>query len=313
MKTAPPRPGFTLIELLVVIAIIAILVGILLPAVQKVRESANRSTCQNNLKTIGLACQGHVDTNGRLPTSGHGFGWRFAGVPHQGFGVNQFGGWQYNILPFLEQSALHDKGIQFAEGSAARQAESRQMVQTVVKTYVCPSRGSGMVSGNISLTNIGAKPSSWARSDYAGNGGNKTPSDGACLEADYNTRALNGVLWQQPGIKLSGIRDGLSTTYLAGERYLNPDFYNVSGNAAGNDGGWAQGHDLDVFRCTKGPMNPMQDTPGVSSRVIFGSPHAVFNMVMCDGSVRGMPYSIDPVMHGRMGSISDNQRVTLPD
>jgi prepilin-type N-terminal cleavage/methylation domain-containing protein/prepilin-type processing-associated H-X9-DG protein len=317
MKTARRHPGFTLIELLVVIAIIAILIGILLPAVSKVRESASRSACQTNLKTIAMACQGHVDTHGRLPTSGSNY--TKVGIPQLGFGASQVGGWQYNILPFLDQAALHDLGIQYDDSIPAqrtlRQAESRKMIQTVVKTYLCPSRGSGRCTGFSGVDNVGSVPSPgvFARSDYAGNGGNKNDGTGHTggFPDDRSTN-LDGVLCISPGRKLSAIRDGLSSTYLAGERYINPDHYD---GGAGNDQGWAVGHDPDVYRSTRPTTGgPLQDAPGVNNIASFGSAHnGAFNMVMCDGSVRAVAYSVDFVMHQRMGSRSDNQRVTLPD
>ncbi len=298
------KSGFTLIELIVVIAIIAILIGLLLPAVAKVREAANRTVCQNNLKQISLACQMHVHSRGHLPVAGQHY--KFVGIPHEGSGSAQQGGWQYNILPYLEQSQLHDMGTQFPVNSAERQAESRKMVQTVVKAYVCPSRGNPMCSPMRGVTNIGALPASFARSDYAANGGTK-PNSAACTDKDYLTTSLTGVIYERKGIKLDDIKDGLSNTYLAGERYINPDKY--QGGETGNDGSWACGHDFDVFRCTN--PAPQRDTPGYLTRIVFGSPHAVFHMALCDGSVRPIPYTIDPVMHTRLGNRADGQTVSF--
>src|SRR5262245_60777627 len=100
------RTGFTLIELLVVIAIIAVLIGLLLAAIQKVREVANRVRCANNLKQLTLAQLTAHDAHGHFVTGGWGFLW--PGIPGRGVGKNQPGGWIYNSLPFMEQKALYD-------------------------------------------------------------------------------------------------------------------------------------------------------------------------------------------------------------
>src|SRR5439155_16523915 len=111
-RTALPgetrRSGFTLIELLVVIAIIAILIGLLVPAVQQVRESANRTQCINNLKQMGVGFHNCHDTFKIFP--GGGWGWDWVGDPDRGVGRSQPGGWVYQLLPFVDQAPLRNLG-----------------------------------------------------------------------------------------------------------------------------------------------------------------------------------------------------------
>src|SRR5262249_22963987 len=107
-RAGKPR-GFTLVELLVVIAIIGILVALLLPAVQAAREAARRAQCINNLKQSALGFQMHHDVHKHFPSVG--WGWAWIGDPNMGYGKGQPGGWHFNILPYIEESAIHDMAL----------------------------------------------------------------------------------------------------------------------------------------------------------------------------------------------------------
>src|SRR5262249_27432706 len=123
------RAGFTLIELLVVIAIIAVLIGLLLPAVQKVREAANRTKCQNNLKQIGLACHNYHDVDKALPP-----GYLAAGPYTDGAMDTAPGwGWAAFLLPYLEQDNL------YRQIDLNQPVQNSPAIQAVLPGFLCPS------------------------------------------------------------------------------------------------------------------------------------------------------------------------------
>jgi prepilin-type N-terminal cleavage/methylation domain-containing protein len=128
------RRAFTLVELLVAIAIIATLLGLLLPAVQKVREAAARLQCANNCKQLALACHSYHDANGHLPSGG--WGWLWLGDPSRGAGPRQPGGWAYQVLPFVEQDNLW-RSLATDQGQVA----ANQIPAPAV--FRCPSRPRG--------------------------------------------------------------------------------------------------------------------------------------------------------------------------
>jgi prepilin-type N-terminal cleavage/methylation domain-containing protein/prepilin-type processing-associated H-X9-DG protein len=214
MSPSRKRSGFTLIELLVVIAIIAILIALLVPAVQKVRDAAARSQCQNNLKQIGLGIHGYHDTYKQLPAGNKGNG-------------NSWGmSWTAYVLPFIEQTALYGKldllsnPMMWSGSNAAVNGSAFHNVK--VPIYRCPSATTPEFARSTSPAAY-----NWQISSYIGINGAapgtipgyvesrfiNQPGTGCC--AGY--ASAGGMLVPGKGPHLTGITDGTSNTLLASE------------------------------------------------------------------------------------------------
>ncbi len=304
--------GFTLVELLVVITIIGILISLLLPAVQSAREAARRLQCSNNLKQLGLACLNHEEMHRFLPTGGWGYLW--AGDPDRGYDKRQPGGWAYNILPYMEQAALHDLGTGVANKKPTRDV----LIATPVAGLYCPSRRSPAIYPNkANLTMFNANSVSMvSRMDYAANAGDFAVSCGcgpATLDLgdgmDWSKLCylpgFTGTIYLRSETTSAMIFDGLSNTYLVGEKHISPDYYST-GDDTGDDGNAFSGFDCDTIRYAGSSCLPYQDNPGGALYLSFGSAHAAgFNMVFCDGSVHTISYSINATIHANLGNRKD--------
>jgi prepilin-type N-terminal cleavage/methylation domain-containing protein/prepilin-type processing-associated H-X9-DG protein len=312
--------GFTLIELLVVIAIIAVLIGLLLPAVQKVREAANRAKCQNNLKQMGIAIHNHHDTYNRFP--GCGWGWNWLGEPDRGTDRSQPGGWVYQLLTFMEQGNLRQFGAGLPRDQQLK--ANYQLCGTAVPMFNCPSRRDGgpFKNGeNISYYNCNpAAPPFLARTDYACNVGwaldgkgnpvehdenNSGPSDlktgdgTAFWRVDPYNRIYVDVIYQRSELRIADITNGTSNTYLLGEKYFNPIDY-LTGNDPGDNEVEYIGFDNDISRDVLDL--PLQDKRALQDTFRFGSAHVGgCNMLYCDGRVEVVNYNVDLAVHRRAG------------
>jgi prepilin-type N-terminal cleavage/methylation domain-containing protein len=343
------RTAFTLVELLVVIAIIGVLVALLLPAVQAAREAARRSQCSNQVRQVALAWQLHHDAHKFFPSAGWGYKW--IGDPNLGFGEKQPGSWAYSCLPFMEATALHQKG-KGASGTVKRDLLT-ELAQTPHAGFYCPSRRPAAAYTNAdaglgpSINYNFGNPPTLARSDYAANLGPITkpvtfgdpplaPGTGAYTQwaagpspteaeqgknfaTDYidTFKYCQGVAYQRSEINLKHITDGASNTYMVGEKFVNPDYYDGGRTSdfkekdIGDDQGAWVSDDFDMNRNT-GPVNsksglssapPLADQPGTDGLASFGSAHpGGLQMAMCDASVRTVSYDVDVRVHDALGT-----------
>ncbi len=308
-----PRPGFTLIELLVVIAIIAILIGLLLPAVQKVRDAAARAKCQNNLKQIALAMHNFHDTYGVLPWG-------------RSKGSLDSPSWAAIILPFIEQqnswNRFTDPNIngtsypmivrgakpQFTTHNLIRsQWVATGIMQTPVPVYLCPSRQSRVVREQ-----DGRSVTEGIAGDYGVNFGSGTSADennnGAFEFSCGNCGAGKGLL---------ELSDGTSNTFLVGEKHVTPAGLGIFDATTGAEqdfsiydsqpGKWAYvtGRKAGIaFPLALGPTTPFAGQ--------FGSWHTgVVQFAFGDGGVRALRVSTPGSVLALLAARNDGQ--VIPD
>jgi prepilin-type N-terminal cleavage/methylation domain-containing protein/prepilin-type processing-associated H-X9-DG protein len=225
MKVSVRRSAFTLIELLVVIAIIAILIGLLLPAVQKVRDAAARSSCTNNLKQLALACHSYHDSNGTLPANGPGDTYNMNGPNWS---------WLAHMLPYIEQSNLYTNlGIPTAN------LGNQPLLASAVKTFLCPAdvtingaprmnpadigNNKGQGVGNTNYKGVCGENWEWGNSAW------NPVKCTTCPSPNNGAQGLdqgNGIFYRTDGIPvpsghppltLTAITDGTSSTFMIGE------------------------------------------------------------------------------------------------
>ena len=371
--------AFTLVELLVVIAIIGILIALLLPAVQAAREAARGAQCQNNLKQLGLAVQNHLAAQKTFPTGGWGFSW--VGDPDRGYGIRQPGGWEYQLLPFIEGQTIHNigQGLPYGSGTGFKYDALAQMQLQGLPTFNCPSRR-GLTIGPIGETRINninvtlaSSLGGAVRADYVGNAGtNMSASTTDCCDYSYepppqsdSTATFNptawfrnpsnapywqnatGVIYAGSTIGVRQITDGLTKTYLIGEKFLQPQQYVPPTIASGqrnygDDQSMYQGYDYDSVRWAANiatmpttfqvqtdvqqqlllpPLHDQNDIidPANTSAfnsygaAYFGSAHPTgCFFVMCDSSVHLIPYTVDPLIHYMLANRQDGSQVSVP-
>jgi prepilin-type processing-associated H-X9-DG protein/prepilin-type N-terminal cleavage/methylation domain-containing protein len=284
MPTLRCRPrGFTIPELLVVAAVVGATLGLLIPALQKVRAAAARQTCANNLKQIAVAFHRHHDVMGRLPAGG----WHVhpAEAPRQ---ANPFAptprdregswSWAYLLLPYMEQGSL------FATTDTTR------VQSTPVRAHYCPARRSVAASGGL------------AKTDYAANAGTaEAGGDGTVAPSPVRPIVLADVL------------DGTAATVLVAEKRLNAA---ALGAARDDDEsyctpGW---DDWEVYRGAGQPAPDFHAPGHLQPSREFGSAHSTgFNVAFCDGSVRHIRYCVDPTTWTRACVRNDKQGYSLND
>jgi prepilin-type N-terminal cleavage/methylation domain-containing protein/prepilin-type processing-associated H-X9-DG protein len=275
------RRGFTLIELLVVIAIIAVLIGLLLPAIQKVRESASRMQCTNNLKQIGIALHSYHDISHRFPPGGVGT-----------LAKEESWGWGAFLLPQLEQGNLYTQlGVANRTLNTLLGSSQSGLVQTPLKVFVCPSDSGGpLMDGDPSSAKPGGRDFNGnagftgqvAKSNYIGVCGFFSANSGF----DYPTSTNNGVLISCGGggqVGFNDITDGTSNTFAVGER----NYYCDQGAWVGNRN--PKGAATDGADYTMGVISfPLNSPLNGKNECVegFASNHSGgANFLFCDGSV----------------------------
>lgn len=284
------RSGFTLIELLVVIAIIAVLMALLLPAVQMAREAARRTQCQNHLKQIGLATHNFHDVYNVIPAAR--------------LDTNT-ATWAVVLLPYFEAKAAYDSWDltkdYYVQSDAARLHQ--------VPVLLCPTRRSGKLKSTSGDNRAGMPHVPGALSDYAGCSGIFDPA------RDYATDRASGAIISginlRPGqpnasnVSFRDIVDGTSNTLMFGEKHVRHDRLGIGTD----DGSIYNGDGPSAVMRIAGPGRPFgKRTDGHTAN--FGSWHGdICQFVFCDGRVVKLSYSTDLNVIGKLATRADGEVV----
>jgi prepilin-type N-terminal cleavage/methylation domain-containing protein/prepilin-type processing-associated H-X9-DG protein len=294
--------GFTLIELLVVIAIIAVLIGLLVPAVQKVREAGDRMSCTNNLKQIGIALHNYHDTYRQFP------------YENTNLSDSPRCNWLAHIFPYIEQPfrATNLGPTTTISGSVLPQPGIRNDAignTFVVKMYICPSDGKTIsASGAFALGNyLGVNAPNTDQRDYW-----NTSTDGVFVYQCHNTVNVSisdpqaVVNTKGPPTTMARIKDGTSHTLMVGERpsyadlpgagYCGAWVYSEQDSALGlpNTRQWCATMDQQGNPCPGGRQWFQPGTPGnyCDANHYWSLHPGGGNWLLCDGSVHFLSYNI---------------------
>ena len=292
--TRRAQHAFTLFELLVVIAIIAMLIGLLLPAIQKVRVAANRMKCANNLKQIALAAHNYHDNHDRFPTGVH---------PPDFVGDRPTGGTNLwvELLPYFEQDNLQKKWDYVDNRNNIGGPDST--AAQVIRLLLCPSDLGKSVSYLKSESAPTWSIGFYGLSSYGGNAGRRSFQPGPA--PDYPALTRDGIFWIDSCVCFADITDGTSNTFLFGERFRydpeddrrRPKVWPTIPSSLSDAGRWGAvwtpaGAMGQVTLSTPVPINYRVPADGDKSTIVdracaFGSGHpGGANFAFADGSVR---------------------------